>query len=919
MNYEFIAKLDNIDEYNANRLYTQINYAFEVSSANQNKYDDIIVKAVDNAYKSYQKEGAITLKTVSNFEKELEVMVNDCKKYELLLVAHAHIDMNWMWSYDETVAITLSTFDTMLRLMDEYPCFKFSQSQASVYEIVEKYDAVMLEKIKSKIKEGRWEVTASQWVEGDKNMASGEDLSRHILETKNYLSNLLDIKPESLNIAYEPDTFGHNQNMPEILSKGGVKFMYHCRGSNPNDIYRWVANSGASVISFCEPNWYIEIINKKSFLGYVPRMQKWGANKYLLVYGVGDHGGGPTRRDLNYILDMQSWPIMPKLTFATYKDWFTYIENANLDIPVFKGELNKVLTGCYTSQSRIKKSNAEDGRILVETEKAMALSKIYANKKANENALTTPWREHLFSQFHDILPGSCVAETREYAMGKSQEIKAKCAVEKSLALKSIANNLDTEKFINKTKLKIGKGFGALAGQGCQMSNQIIYGENEAGNRRMYLLYNPATEGEFITKIRLYDYEGILDFLKVTDGDGNDLDFDLDTNKKREFFHDYYELYVKVKMPSMGYKLIVISDDDKKLITIQMRNELRTEYNPTYVLEDDYLSVEINEKNGCVKKITDKVSGKIYESDSQLGFYNLISEANSTNATSWIQGSPVKEEPIVDFVMTDDRFRSKTYKNGKVIKTIEYSVKFGASSKMTIRYSLNAGVLNLDSKVYFHEQDSDMKVVKSLEYKLNVPFDKYLYDIPYAVIERVSKDRFDEPSLSFVCGLDNNGNGLMLQSEGKNGFRGANEGMKVSLIRNSYEPEQCPENFTHEINIKISAVQFSSNLELLRQAERQRTPISYISVKAGKGELPLTQSLINVDGGMLTSFKTIKNGYVLRVVELDGNNQIKVNLKGVKSAYLCDGVENVLNEIKVNENGFALTVVPYSVNTIKIEL
>ena len=128
-----------------------------------------------------------------------------------------------------------------------------------------------------------------------------------------------------------------------------------------------------------------------------------------------------------------------------------------------------------------------------------------------------------------------------------------------------------------------------------------------------------------------------------------------------------------------------------------------------------------------------------------------------------------------------------------------------------------------------------------------------------------------------------------------------------------------QNNLKNINVKISAVQFSSNLELLRQAERQRTPISYISVKAGKGELPLTQSLINVDGGMLTSFKTIKNGYVLRVVELDGNNQLKVNLKGVKSAYLCDGVENVLNEIKVNENGFALPVVPYSVNTIKIEL
>ena len=107
--------------------------------------------------------------------------------------------------------------------------------------------------------------------------------------------------------------------------------------------------------------------------------------------------------------------------------------------------------------------------------------------------------------------------------------------------------------------------------------------------------------------------------------------------------------------------------------------------------------------------------------------------------------------------------------------------------------------------------------------------------------------------------------------------------------------------------------------MLKQAERQRTPISFISVKAGKGALPLSASLIDVEGGMLTSFKGVKDGYVLRVVELDGKNNIRVNLKGVKSAYLCDGVENVLNEIKVNENGFDLTVTPYSVNTIKIEL
>ena len=191
MNYEFINLLNQKDDYYSNRLYSQIRYAIEVSDASDNKFDDIIITAVDNAYKSYQKNGSVIESAVKKFENELSVMVSDCKKYELLLVAHAHIDMNWQWAFDETVAITLSTFETMLRLMEEYPAFKFSQSQASVYEIVEKYDPEMLAKIKKRVKEGRWEVTASQWVEGDKNLASGEDLSRHILETKNYLSKPL--------------------------------------------------------------------------------------------------------------------------------------------------------------------------------------------------------------------------------------------------------------------------------------------------------------------------------------------------------------------------------------------------------------------------------------------------------------------------------------------------------------------------------------------------------------------------------------------------------------------------------------------------------------------------------------------------------------------------------------------------------
>ena len=164
--------------------------------------------------------------------------------------------MNWMWGYQETVALTIDTVRTILTLMEEYPEFKFSQSQASVYHILERYAPAVLDQVKQRVKEGRWEVIASSWVENDKNMSGGESMARHLLCTKKYLSELLDISEDSLNLDFEPDTFGHSRNIPEILRNGGVSRYYHCRGYDGENIYRWRAPSGAEVLVYREPTWY---------------------------------------------------------------------------------------------------------------------------------------------------------------------------------------------------------------------------------------------------------------------------------------------------------------------------------------------------------------------------------------------------------------------------------------------------------------------------------------------------------------------------------------------------------------------------------------------------------------------------------------------------------------------------------------
>ena len=167
--------------------------------------------------------GVLTYAACGEAERELMGAAKAAKEYEILFASHAHIDMNWMWGWQETVAVTLATFRTVLQLMREYPDFTFSQSQASVYRIVEEHDPEMMREIMGRIAEGRWEVTASAWVETDKNMPDTESLLRHIRETRDYLRDVWNVDPKSVTVDFSPDTFGHSAFVPEINTFGNVR------------------------------------------------------------------------------------------------------------------------------------------------------------------------------------------------------------------------------------------------------------------------------------------------------------------------------------------------------------------------------------------------------------------------------------------------------------------------------------------------------------------------------------------------------------------------------------------------------------------------------------------------------------------------------------------------------------------------
>jgi alpha-mannosidase len=470
--------------------------------------------------------------------------------------------MNWMWGWHETVLLTLETFRTVLRLLEEYPSCTFSQSQASVYEIVENYEPAMLEQIRKLVAEGRWEITASQWVEGDKNLPGGESLMRHLLYTRRYLSELLDIPLSSIDIDFEPDTFGHNANMPEILSQGGVKYYYHCRGSNDHTAYRWSARSGASILVYQEPRWYNSTI-LPNLAEFVPGFcSEYATDTALAVYGVGDHGGGPTRRDLERIIDMASWPIYPRVEFGTYRQFFESLEDAEL--PDVEGERNFIFVGCYTSQTRIKMANrlAEAG--LNEAERFGSLAATIGALEYPKERLVASWKNTLFSHFHDILPGSGKTETREYALGKFQDTMA-CALSlKARALGAIAERINTEGLAatpQRTGFHVDTAEGAGVGFRSETYEVSQVGRG-SGNERVFVVFNPLpAEREGCVEITVWDWPHGTN-VEVVDAGGNTLPHQAVTPKSSSYWgHTFVSVVVRLTVPGIGYTSIVVRYKD----------------------------------------------------------------------------------------------------------------------------------------------------------------------------------------------------------------------------------------------------------------------------------------------------------------------------------------------------------------------
>ena len=893
------------------RILSQLEFVLQLSQINSDRHAPVIIKAIDLLSESVKLDGMISRKSAENAEKIIIELSEEAKSYEVICTAHAHIDMNWMWGYAETVAITLDTFRTMLDLMREYPDYKFSQSQASVFSIVDEFDPEMMEEIKQRVAEGRFEVTASSWVETDKNMPNGESLSRHILYTKRYLSELLGIDPDSLNIDFEPDTFGHNANVPEILAKGGVKYFYHNRGYNGHTAYRWEAPSGESVIAYKDPHWYISAIGPELAFPIVRFCDGYKTKTALKVYGVGDHGGGPTRRDIERMIEMNSWPVFPKLIFGTFAQFFESLEKVKDNLPVVKGELNFIFPGCYTTQTRIKMSNRIGEEKLYEAETAAVFSKLYTQSRYRSDMFEEAWRKVLFNHFHDILPGSGIIDTREYSMGEFQKVLAVANTQSSISWKNILSMIDTSKLKDpdeKDDLTVSEG----AGVGFGIKDfGVPRTERGRGKTRIYHFINSTgTDRDELSELVVWDWPGDKNRVEVTDGSGELLKIQLVDNEVHQFFgrsywgHEYMRILVKVRVPAYGYttiKLCEAAPGNDAVIYPGLHEDFRTEKLDEYVLDNDSICVRFDPESMSVFSFYDKTNKKDHIKGKAA--FRFIEEDDKRGMTAWIIGRYINNR----LLLADVKVKETVIGKGLLRQWIKYSQSF-ENSEMNVTVMLDADSAQLKYIVEcdWREMSKKGSYIPQLGFVVPLGYEskKYIYDIPFGVIERDGMD-MDVPANSFAVSVpQDSSTGLMLVTDSKYGFRCTDDSLSVTLIRSSYDPDPHPEVGMHKFAFALCLSDISVNRKLIDTAQAYKHPLCSVSTKASNGTLPLDKGFLSIAEGdiVISSIKMAESdeeALFIRLYEAEGNNtKAAIDLmKEPKEAFYTD-----INEKLVKDTG-----------------
>lgn len=762
----------------------------------------------------------------------------DAIKFKIHMIGQAHIDPVWLWHWSEGISVVHSTFQSALDRMKEEPEFKFTASSAQFYQWVAENDPAMLKEIRKRVDEGRWSIPGGWWVEPDMNIPSGEAMVRQGLYGQLTLQRLLGHRSK---VAYNPDSFGHTGNLPQIITKQGMENYIFMRPgirekTLPSDLFWWEGSDGTKVLTYRIQFGYNDsgsVHNRVENL--VAQYANQPMKSFMAYYGAGDHGGGATKINISSINELKKEQGAPTVLYSTPDTYFkeAHAEN-NPNLPTIKDDLQHHAVGCYTAEGEIKKGNRLSEAALVTAEKLAAIGSVSWGAHYPKQELTAAWHKVLFLQFHDSLAGSSLFDHSQSAregFGYAQDVAHQATF---MAVQKLEWQVSTE----------------------DPESQYL------------LVFNPHA-WEVNGNIE-YDFNwGTMHkSSRVDDENGNALPHQWapgssETGSRRK-------LVVNMTIPPMGYRQIRLWDSENPAPKSVVKVTENT-------LENDLVRLQLS-YNGTVG-LYDKATGKELFTGGDTGCRAVIIDDPSD---TWSHDIKTYNKEIGAFGNATIKILEEGPLRGKIRSITTY----GAST-LTIDWTLYAGSKNPEASVTldWHEH---LKMLK-FSFPVAVESPVATYETSYGTIVRATNGD-EDPGQRWidVTGKKGSANyGLAVFNDAKYGYNVAGNDMRISVARGAVYAHHNPkvldmkaEHLWMDQGIQTFRMKLVPHIgnwqhgNLVRIAEEFIAPSVPIYQGIHKGTMPKSGSFLSVDASniIVSAVKASENGddLILRCVETNGS-------------------------------------------------
>ena len=844
------------------------------------------------------------------------------QQFTIRAVGNSHIDMAWLWPWTETVEVVRNTFQSVLDLMREYPDFKFTMSSARTYEWVQEKYPDLFHQIEQRVKEGRWEIIGGMWVEPDLNMPDGESLVRQILVGKRYFQKNFGV---DVKIGWNPDSFGYNYQLPQIYKKSGMdyfvtqKLMWaHEFTTFPYKFFWWQAPDGSRLLTYF-PHDYADGIDA------IPMGQQvsvWMPSLYgkkltdspemMHLYGVGDHGGGPTRIMLDHADQLRAPDaIFPQLQFSFARDFFSDMEKKlpSMQVPVWDGELYfQYHRGVFTTQSETKRRIRRSEENVLNAEKFASLASLYGRSYPQDTMQQT-WKNLLFDHFHDIMPGSGIAVNYLDAKRNLEDVDRAANQITIASLRELAAHINTQE--QRTP-------------GASL-HEVASDRKVPGDGVPVVLFNslswPRTD---VTEVeaQLPGHATQIEVLEPTGrpADAQLLSIDPETNRARFLLLSH--------TPSLGYQTYFVhGSTHSPFIHAQLKASANT-------LENEFIRVKIDPQTGCMTSLYDKRSGteSLAPAETDTG-----GPKNSIcgNLLQTFVDKPQKWDAWnidADFEKQhwdlDKADEVKLVESGPLRAVIEVKNHF-QNSTFIRDITLYAGISRVDVKtqVEWHEKHILLKVA----FPVSAHNDKATFEIPFGSVERpttrnspAEQAQFEVPAYRWAD-LSDLKHGLSLLNDCKYGYDSKGNVLRLSLLRSPEWPDPHADEGHHEFTYSLypHGGGWKDALTVRRGYELNYKVLA-LSPGIHQGTLPAEHSFLEIkpDNVIITALKKAEddNSLVVRFYEWAGKaSDATVELPtGAQSASETNLMEKSSGSLTLNKGTVTVPTKPYEIKTIEVQ-